>query len=77
MALITDYHVLSAFEFEMSLSYDKFIAKEQEIVSWLVENFGYDEDNGLWDMWEWPSRNVVYFTFVREEDAAAFKLAWS
>jgi len=47
-----------------------------EIVTWLVDNFGYDEDSGLWDLWEWSLYNSVHFLFRYERDAMAFKLAW-
>lgn len=52
-------------------------AQEHEMLTWLVDNFGYDEDSGLWDMWEWAANEKVYFSFRYEEQAMAFKLMWT
>lgn len=74
MALTTDYIVLTAHEHEVTLTEDYYEENRPEIITWLVDNFGYDEDSGLWDLWEYNSH--VYLTFVHQEDAMAFKLTW-
>ena len=48
-----------------------------ELLEWLVDNFGYDEDSGNWDMWEWTATEKVYFSFRFEDHAMAFKLRWT
>lgn len=52
-------------------------AQRPEMIAWLVDNFGYDEDSGLWDLCEWEALGKAYFSFRFECDAMAFKLAWT
>ena len=61
---------------EIVMSQDDYEDQRIEIVTWLVDNFGYHEDNGLWDLWEWSLYNSVHFLFRHERDAMAFKLRW-
>jgi len=78
MALVTDYPICNAYDHdhEIILSSDYYEENRVDILTWLIDNFGYDEDTGLWDLWEWAQTNKAYFTFLNEQDAMAFKLAW-
>lgn len=62
---------------EVIMPIDDYEAQRVNIITWLVDNFGYDDDSGLWDLWEWESNKTAYFTFHHERDAMAFKLAWT
>lgn len=61
---------------EIMISRDFYDDNVSEIIIWLVDNFGYDEDNGRWDLWDPCNDNVAYFAFRYERDAMAFKLMW-
>lgn len=60
--------------YEVVMLRDDYESQRVEIITWLIDNYGYDEDSGLWDLWEW--NELAYFSFHREVDAMAFKLRW-
>lgn len=63
--------------YEVMMSMADYEAQEVKLLDWLIDNFGVDEDTGLWDQWEWAAKETVYFSFRFECDAMAFKLAWT
>lgn len=62
---------------EVVLPISKLEECEAEILTWCVENFGYHEDNGLWNLFVWLPNRTARFTFLRETDAMAFRLMWT
>ncbi len=69
-------HTFDDRHYEVVIPMKDYENQRSEIITWLVDNFGYDEDNGLWDLWEWSLYNSAHFLFRFERDAAAFKLTW-
>ena len=61
---------------EVTMPVKAFEAQRIDIIAWLIDNFGYNEDSGHWGMWEWAG-HTVYFSFRYEDHAMAFKLAWT
>jgi len=77
MALIYRGATIEDRKHEVVLSTKKFAESQDEILTWCYENFGNRHYNGLWDITgQWSTSKTVHFTFVRETDAAAFKLRW-
>ena len=76
MALIYRGITIEDRKHEVILPLKKFEGQETEILTWCYENFGNRDDNGLWDFWD-DAREVVYFKFLKETDAMAFRLMWT
>lgn len=77
MALIYRGITIEDRKHEVILPLKKFEGQETEILTWCYENFGNRDDNGLWDFWAWSADAAVYFTFLKETDAMAFRLRWT
>lgn len=74
MALIYRGITIEDRKHEIILSKNNIIGQETEIFLWCYENFGNIDDG----YWEWGGvGDAVYFKFLKETDAAAFKLRWS
>ena len=78
MALIYRGVTIEDRKHEVILSLKTFEGQETEILTWCYENFGNRDDNGLWNITgRWSTYKTVYFTFLRETDAMAFRLMWT
>jgi len=73
MALIYRGITIEDRKYEVTLPRDKINGQEVDIFSWCYENFGVIDDG----YWEWAGCNkLLYFYFLKEAHAAAFKLRW-
>ena len=74
--VIRKYEYIDGFDYEIDLSRDFYFDNETDILTWLVDSFGYDEINGYWMLQEVTYSKSIRFSFVYPEQLTAFKLRW-